>query len=146
MERLQQTDYDAPSVLWIHCGKNQSLDPDADDMLKRLTILGGRTMTSKVEDAPPARAKMGWLLTVFAVGVAVGIFVSRVTDVEQLSLGTWFSFQTRTPNDVEQFRSVRADPDRWTVYVSLLAEEGFYRCGQPANRGRDRRAVRSHSQ
>lgn len=90
-------------------------------------------MTSKVEDMPPSGAKRGWgwLLTVLAVGVAVGIFVSRVTDVEQVSLGTWFSFQTRTPNDVEQFRSVRADPDRWTVYVSLLADEGFYAADNP---------------
>jgi len=89
-------------------------------------------MTSKVEDTPPsARAKKSWLLAVFAVGVAVGILVSRVTDVEQLSLGTWLTFQTRTPNDVEQFRSVRADPDRWTVYVSLLAEEGFYAADNP---------------
>lgn len=86
-------------------------------------------MTSKVKDMLPAGiTKSGMLLM---IGVAVGIFISRVTDVEQLSVGTWFSFQTRTPNDFEQFRSVRADPDRWTAYVSLLAEEGLYAADNP---------------
>lgn len=89
-------------------------------------------MTSKVEDTlPSTRVKKGWLLTVFTVGVAVGILICSVTDVEQLAFGNWFSMQTRAPNDVEQFRSVRADPDRWTVYVSLLAEEGFYAADNP---------------
>ena len=88
-------------------------------------------MTSKMEDMPPSGTKKRWMLTSFAVGVAVGIFISSVTDVEQLSLGTWFSFQTRAPNDVEQLRSVREDEDRWTVYVSLLAEAGLYAADDP---------------
>jgi hypothetical protein len=86
-------------------------------------------MISKVKDIFPSGAKKGGLLL---MGFAAGIGVCRFTDIEQLSLGTdGISFQTRTPNDVEQFRSVRADPDRWTVYVSLLAEEGLYAADNP---------------
>ena len=86
-------------------------------------------MISKVKDMLSPGAKKGGLLL---IGFAVGIGVCRFTDIEQLSLGTdGISFQTRTPNDVEQFRSVRADPDRWTVYLSLLAEEGLYPADNP---------------
>ena len=91
-------------------------------------------MTSKVKDMLPSGAKKdwGWLLTALAVGFAVGTGGSRFTDIEQLSLGTdGISFQTRMPNVVEQFRNVRADPDRWTVYVSLMAEEGYYAADNP---------------
>ena len=72
--------------------------------------------------------RFSWLYT-GATGFVIGLIVCLVTDIGTFSFDPAtgaIDVSMRDHNDIEHFRSVREDEDRWGIYVSLLANEGIY--------------------